>query len=297
MPLCVSRVALSLLFVLLCSAPGFAQATRTWVSGGADGDDVNPCSRTAPCKTFAGAISKTAAGGIISVLTPGGFGSLTITKSLTIDGGGTEGSVLSGSGFTGIAVNGSGIDVTIRNVTIYGPSGGTYGIRVINGASVSVENVMISGFAIGVEVNTNAQVTVKDTHIQRSSQFGVYFRQGRGTFDNVRLEGQAFDGLRVGNGGVVTIRNSTIVGSGNLGLSATESSTSKLTVENCLVNANAWGIGSADGASVWVSNTTVSNSTTQGIWFGAGSVLVSFGNNRLTNNPTNGTFTSTLALQ
>src|SRR5438477_3797204 len=48
----------------------FAQATRTWVSG--VGDDVNPCSRTAPCKTFAGAISKTAGGGEIDVLDPGG---------------------------------------------------------------------------------------------------------------------------------------------------------------------------------------------------------------------------------
>src|SRR5512134_3921533 len=67
------------------------QATRTWVSG--VGDDVNPCSRTAPCKTFAGAISKTAAGGEISVLDPGGFGAVTITKSISIVAVGTEGGV------------------------------------------------------------------------------------------------------------------------------------------------------------------------------------------------------------
>ena len=63
-----------------------AQATRTWISG--VGDDANPCSRTAPCKTFAGAISKTAAGGEIDVLDPGGFGAVTITKAITLDGGG-----------------------------------------------------------------------------------------------------------------------------------------------------------------------------------------------------------------
>jgi hypothetical protein len=63
-----------------------AQATRTWVSG--VGDDANPCSRTAPCKTFAGAISKTAPCGEISVLDPGGFGAVTITKSITINGTG-----------------------------------------------------------------------------------------------------------------------------------------------------------------------------------------------------------------
>ena len=62
-----------------------AQATRTWVSGGADGDDVNPCSRSAPCKTFAGAISKTAARGEINALSPGGFGAVTITKAIIID--------------------------------------------------------------------------------------------------------------------------------------------------------------------------------------------------------------------
>jgi hypothetical protein len=62
--------------------PAQAQATRTWVSG--VGDDANPCSRTAPCKTFAGAISKTATGGEINCLDPGGFGGVTITKSIQI---------------------------------------------------------------------------------------------------------------------------------------------------------------------------------------------------------------------
>src|SRR5947209_6578619 len=78
-----------------------AQATRTWVSG--VGDDANPGSRTAPCKTFAGAISKTAPGGEISVLDPGGFGALTITKPITIDGGGNLAGVLV-SGTNGIVV-------------------------------------------------------------------------------------------------------------------------------------------------------------------------------------------------
>src|SRR6476620_6789772 len=81
-----------------------AQATRTWVSG--VGDDVNPCSRTAPCKTFAGAISKTAAGGEIDCLDPGGFGAVTITKSITIDCTGTLGSILA-AGTNGVNINDS----------------------------------------------------------------------------------------------------------------------------------------------------------------------------------------------
>ena len=77
-------------FVLVVAATTMlsAQASRTWVSG--VGDDVNPCSRTAPCKTFAGAISKTAAGGEIDALDPAGYGAVTITKAITIDGGGGQ---------------------------------------------------------------------------------------------------------------------------------------------------------------------------------------------------------------
>src|SRR4030088_162144 len=100
------RIAQLLLLVglFLCPllSPAAAQATRTWISG--VGDDVNPCSRTAPCKTFAGAISKTAPGGEIDCLDPGGFGALTITKAITLDCTGTHGSVLV-SGTNGIVVS------------------------------------------------------------------------------------------------------------------------------------------------------------------------------------------------
>src|SRR5688500_11535540 len=95
------------------AAPAQAQATRTWVSG--VGDDVNPCSRTAPCKTFAGAISKTATNGEINCLDPGGFGAVNITKSITIDCKNTHGSILN-SGTTGVIVNLAAADVrkTVR---------------------------------------------------------------------------------------------------------------------------------------------------------------------------------------
>ncbi|MFP5288427.1 MAG: hypothetical protein ACLGI9_22010, partial [Thermoanaerobaculia bacterium] len=105
---------LTVAFVALMVVPAVhAQATRTWVSG--VGDDVNPCSRTAPCKTFAGAISKTAAGGEISVLDPGGYGAITITKAITISGDGTLASILA-AGTNGIVVNAGAADkVVIRN--------------------------------------------------------------------------------------------------------------------------------------------------------------------------------------
>ena len=79
---------LGLIAAVLPGNPASAQASRTWVSG--VGDDANPCSRTAPCKTFAGAISKTSVGGEIDALDPGGFGAVTITKAITLDGGGGQ---------------------------------------------------------------------------------------------------------------------------------------------------------------------------------------------------------------
>src|SRR5882672_9600037 len=91
-----------LTILVFAGAPAYAQATRTWVSG--VGDDANPCSRTAPCKTFAGAISKTASGGEINVLDPGGFGAVTITKPITISSEGFEAGVLV-SGTNAIIVN------------------------------------------------------------------------------------------------------------------------------------------------------------------------------------------------
>src|SRR5687767_15444373 len=109
------------------AAPASAQATRTWVSG--VGDDVNPCSRTAPCKTFAGAISKTATDGEINCLDPGGFGAVNITKSITIDCEDTQGSILA-AGTTGVIVNATTTSrIRLRGISINGAGSGTSCVR------------------------------------------------------------------------------------------------------------------------------------------------------------------------
>src|SRR5437660_6394812 len=140
-----------------------AQASRTWVSG--VGDDANPCSRTAPCKTFAGAISKTAAGGEIDALDPGGFGAVTITKAITIDGGGMLAGVLV-SGTNGIVVNAGVNDViTLRGLDINGIGTGLNGIRFLAGAGLNVENSVIFKFTtagIDFEPNGTAHLMIKD---------------------------------------------------------------------------------------------------------------------------------------
>ena len=141
-------------FILAISSVAHAQATRTWVSG--VGDDANPCSRTAPCKTFAGAISKTAASGEISVLDPGGFGAVTITKSITLNGDGTLAGILA-SLTNGVIINGANVNVTLRSLSINGAGNGLNGVRFIQGSTLWMENVSITGFTgFGVDINRGA---------------------------------------------------------------------------------------------------------------------------------------------
>lgn len=154
LPLAVAAIAILLASIAPSAS---AQATRTWVSG--TGDDANPCSRTAPCKTFAGAISKTAEGGEIDVLDAGGYGAVTITKAITIDGMGAQASILNAS-TNGVIVNaGADDDVILRNLTIMGsgvvatcPWSGLSGIKVYAARTLRVENVTINNQSIGVEV-------------------------------------------------------------------------------------------------------------------------------------------------
>src|SRR5690349_21377374 len=151
----------------------YAQATRTWVSG--VGDDANPCSRTAPCKTFAGAISKTANGGEINCIDPGGFGAVTITKSIAIKCRYTEGGVLV-SGTNAIVVNATNTDkVTLDGLDINGVGTGAQtslsGVRVFNAARVNVLNSEIYRFQDGVTIAPTpatanvTRVVLKNNHI------------------------------------------------------------------------------------------------------------------------------------
>jgi hypothetical protein len=173
-------------FTLAFTSMAQAQATRTWVSG--VGDDANPCSRTAPCKTFAGAISKTADKGEIDCIDPGGFGAVTLTKSVTIDGGGTFASILA-AGTNGVNVNDGAtatpntIIVKLRNLSINGAGTGFIGVNFTSGKALFVENCIITGFkgnatsSHGISVNVNGtgsqQVFVRDTNIIDNTGSGI----------------------------------------------------------------------------------------------------------------------------
>ncbi len=149
-----------------CRAGGWRKPAEPGFPG--VGDDAQPCSRTAPCKTFAGAISKTAPGGEIDCLDPGGFGAVTITKAITIDCTGTHGSILV-SGTNAIIVNaGAGDKVILRGLSINGVGTGLSGIRFLAGAQLAVEQCFIFGFTgNGIDVNMPAfsDVSVTNTYI------------------------------------------------------------------------------------------------------------------------------------
>lgn len=293
-----SPLALFILLIAGATAAN-AQATRTWVSG--VGDDANPCSRTAPCKTFAGAISKTAAGGEISVLDPGGFGAVTITKSITINGNGTLAGILA-SLTTGIIVNAGAADVvTIKDVDINGAGNGTFGIRFLAGKALNLKNVWISGFANnGIEfAPSNGGILVADeVTIQKCTQSGIRLAATTNfsfaTITRTQISGMGTDAVKIDSGGRATIRDSIL--SNNTGNGVTVASNGGANLESTLVNNNNVGFSQNNpGGTSLLSNVTITNNNT-GISNAAGFV-VSFGNNQINSNSTNGAPTSNVGQQ
>jgi hypothetical protein len=196
----LSFVFLGLAFAFaLCLpvAPAHAQATRTWVSG--VGDDANPCSRTAPCKTFAGAISKTAAGGEINVLDPGGFGAVTITKSITITSESPEAGVLV-SGTNGIVISAGPTDtVILKNLDIEGLGTGINGINILAGLNVYVINSRIHHFisnGINMASSTSgARLVVTNSQILRNGTAGSNPLTGGININGIANSGVVLDTL------------------------------------------------------------------------------------------------------
>jgi hypothetical protein len=212
------------------STMAFAQATRTWVSG--VGDDANPCSRTAPCKTWPGAISKTAAGGEIDALDPGGFGTVTITKAITLDGGGGQVASILASGVPGVVVNAGANDVVIlRNLRINGVLGGpqtagTNGINFLAGRMVSVENCFIfdfSGTGINVTTATATILNVTNSNITNMAT-GISFAPSANTavseIDHTTIQKLTGNGITATGSAFVTVTNSNIVNAAGTGVNA-----------------------------------------------------------------------------
>ena len=256
----VRLATLVVLIVAGCSI-AHAQATRTWVSG--VGDDANPCSRTAPCKTFAGAISKTATGGEINVLDPGGFGGVTITKSITISSEGFEAGVLV-SGTNAVVINATTTsDVVLRGLDIEGLGTGLVGIKVLGGLrSLHVEKCTINAFrgsnGSGIEVATTTagttNVYIEDTIVRGNGQGtggGIFLNPTgsavvKASLDNVHMENNLTFGFK--NQGSSTANVIRSVAAGNTGAGFTVvNGAAALNIEDSLVNNNGTGLACTNG--------------------------------------------------
>jgi hypothetical protein len=289
-----------------------AQASRTWVSG--VGDDANPCSITAPCKTWAGAISKTAAGGEIDALTPGGFGALTILKAITIDGGGGQiASVLTG-GTNGINVNAGPNDVVIlRNLSFNGVLGtvtpGLIGLRFLSGAALHVEHCNIMNFSQnGIQVVTGAaaQMNVLDSIITNNAGGGILIQPTSATAKvsiiGTQINGNTTYGLRAdgtGGGSVnASFSDSQSIGNSTNGILAISGGGSALVVANrsVLSNNGINGVAtSGASATLLVGNSTISGNQNAATVV-SGSILT-YGNNSVNNNTvSDGTFSGSAPL-
>ena len=307
----VNRKTLIFVFIAiltLCLASvAQAQATRTWVSG--VGDDVNPCSRTAPCKTFAGAISKTAAGGEISVLDPGGFGAVTITKSITINGTGTLAGILN-AGSTGVLVNAGASDtVIIRNVSIHGANTGLNGIRVASVGELYVQNCWIqnqAGDGIDISPSVNpAKVMVQHTSILNNTGKGIEVIPSgaatvRLTVEESDISGNNSNGIDVtGNNNQASIFNSTMNFNGLNGAQV-QLTSSTMNIESSFIAYNQTGVTSGLAATspvVRLSNCMIVGNTNNGVTSLGTGTQVGFSNNTIVNNGGDNTVSSSVAQQ
>jgi hypothetical protein len=290
-----------LVFTCAFASLAQAQATRTWVSG--VGDDANPCSRTAPCKTFAGAISKTADCGEIDALDPGGFGAVTITKSITIDGTGTLAGILA-SLTTGVIINAASDKVvTLRGLSINGACNGIRGINVIQGARLNVEDCVIFRFANeGILINKSGDfaLNVRNSVIRDNAGEGISLASTSGgqiktTLDNIRSSGN-LNGLRAKTGSRVSanncvfsnnVNNGIFVDGATAGFAAVDVWRSQISL-NGINGVQAGNAGNVGSSGVTIAQNQIVRNVGSGVVNGTGGSTSTFSNNDIIGNGTDG---------
>jgi hypothetical protein len=299
-----------LAFTFAFATAAQAQATRTWVSG--VGDDVNPCSRTAPCKTYAGAISKTAAGGEISTLDPGGFGAVTITKNITIEGtkGQGYGSILA-SAVNGVNINDSAtaspntIVVTLRNLSINGAGTtlGTNGINFTSGRRLNVEDCQIINFSTtgirvaqtGVTNNTGTFISVTNTTIYNTVR-GIDLSNTAAfvacMVNNSKISTMT-DGVRVQTNGHITLNQSSVTFCTTAGINMSTGSGTSANIIDTVVSHNGTGLINNAATSRLGGSTFVENSTA--ITMTVNNAVKTFGTNNIEGTISGGTMQLTPA--
>jgi hypothetical protein len=302
--------ATALLLFLAVSQAAHAQSARTWVS--VNGNDGNDCSRATPCRTLSGALAKTSAGGEIDVLDSGDFGSVTLNKTVSVVTPGVLGGIQVGTG-TAITVNaGPNDEIVLRGLTIDGIGTGLDGVSFVAGGAIYIENCTINNFGrYGIDfapLNGSGKLFVTDTVVRNNgvgaNGGGVHLIATTGSgfiasIDGLRSENNVF-GLKAETLGVVTVRNSLSANNGFSGFTAVTPAGSgnvRLFIENSVSTHNGTnGIISSGVTTVTLSNVVVTNNPT-GLNPAFGGAMISFGNNRVHGNTTDGAPTQTIPQQ
>ena len=296
----------ALLLAVAGSPAAHAQLARTWVS--VNGNDGNDCSRATPCRTLGTAFSRSSAGGEIDVLDSGDFGTLTITRSVSVIAPGVLGGIQVGSG-TAITVNAGASDkVVLRGLALDGLGTGANGVTFTAGGLLYVESCTINNFS-GYGINFapaggSGKLVLTDTVVRNNgvgaTGGGVFLLATTGTgfvatVDGLRSENNVF-GLRADTLGVVTVRNSLAANNGFAGFSAVNTSgsgTLRMMLEGSVAaNNGTGGINSVGSASVGISNVVATGNQT-GVNSGGTVNVTSFGENRIWGNGTDVTGTIT----
>jgi len=286
----LQAVAGALLACCLSAAPAAALANRTWVSG--IGTDSGGCTRAAPCKTFAFALTQTAAGGEIDVLDPADLGTVTITKSISIvnDGVGVAG-ILAGAGFTAITVNAGASDsVHLRGLTIEGLTSGNSGIEFINGGNLAIENCVIRNFYRGIYIRGTGSISFSVSNtIASNNDFGINIfvtTPIKGVLSNVIMNNNGYAGIDLYSFEAltnVTIADS-VSSSNKIGIRLFVATRVTVMVRNSTVANNETGIAALDGALYLARSTVTGNST--GV-IASGGTIFSYGDNDIHANTNN----------
>jgi hypothetical protein len=303
------------LVVLFAAAPAQAQATRTWVSG--VGDDANPCSRTAPCKTFAGAISKTALNGEINCLDPGGFGAITITKSITIDCHEIFASILN-SGTNGVNIPFDSFNqadvrktVRLRNINFNGIDTGVNGIRITGGTVIAagvviIEDCLIDGNFAGAargiadERVGGGELYVSNTTIRNTGSIGIFVAPPTGAgarlevaLDNMRVQ-NSFIGIAMGSNVRALINRVVVSGNSLIGIAVgSPQAAVEANISNSEISNNATGVQNTGGpTTIRLTNNDISFNGT-----GVSGPSQSHATNRIQGNASPGNAPSPIGLQ
>ena len=303
---------------LLAAEP--AQAIpQTFVSGAGAGV---ACTRAAPCATFQAAHDVTDAGGQITCLDSGTFAGasiVTINKSITIDCGGSVGTVFA-SGAQGFLINTAGVIVRLRNLMINGGGGSSTGIRFTNGAALFVENCVITNFtdtnARGISfapTSGTPKLFVSDTTITNNNEpstgLGIAIEivpsgatSVRAVIDRVRLQNNRQGFLASAPAGqttIVQLRDSVISGNLTNGIHAIGSAGfAAFVVErsSLMFNGGNGVLSNGANAAVHIGGSSVIGNG-GGLISASGGKIFSYQNNQATGNTTDGAPTNILTLK